>query len=117
MGREQRLAAAPQHARHLVLRSGKLAKQRGLADPRLAGNQRHAAADARDAAKHGAQLFDIRLTLKQLHSRLPDMLRQECKGLDDEDDFSEARVIPTPARSCAATMDRQRRPGRRRGPC
>src|SRR4029077_9929453 len=109
--------AAPQHARRPVLRGGKLAKQRRLADPGLAGNQRHAAANAADAAEHGAQLFDIRFTLKQLHSRLPDMMRQECKGFDDEDDCSEARAIPPPARSYATTMDCPRLRGRRCGAC
>ncbi len=115
MRREQRLAAAPQHAVGPALRSGKLAKKRRLADAGLAGNQRHTTSAARNAIELGAQLLDIRLTLKQLHSRLPDMLRKECKGFDDDGDCSEASAIPTPARSCEMTMDRRR--GQRRGAC
>ena len=42
------------------------------------------------------------LTLKQLHSRLPDMLRQECKGFDDEDDCIGSEGDPY---SCSVVHD------------
>ena len=84
MGREQRLAAAPQHAGGLGLGGGKLPKQRCLANAGLAGNQGHSAAIAWDAIEQGAQLLDGRLTLKQLHSRPPGLWRKEFKGFRDE---------------------------------
>ncbi len=64
MGREERLAASPEHARGRALAVHELLQERGLADPGLAAHERHASRSTRHALERGGELVQVQLSLE-----------------------------------------------------